>query len=172
MKLDATLLQERFKTFSKAFQFAIDNTGLNHSEIYSKIGMDKSHWSKIYNGEIDLPQRSTRNKLFNVVGVVIKKDNDGWFLANKNQNICTELGLPNLVEERTADYKSQDIESILSRKKEKIKEILTIARELEKNSSITLGDKTTTTNQKNHELTLILKILVKRFDKIINDLKF
>jgi hypothetical protein len=168
MKLDATILGKRFNSFSHAFQYIVDITELNHSEIYSKIDMNKSHWSKIYNGEIDIPQRSTRNKLNKVLGVAIKKDKKGWYLAEKNDQI---INFSVLTKEQDVTTKTIGIDSMVQSKKEKIKEILIIARELEKNSNIALSDRSTTPDQKNQELTLILKILIKRFNKIMDDLE-
>jgi hypothetical protein len=73
-----TRVDIKFADFSDAFHYAVDLTGDNHVDLYTKIGMDKSQWSKIYNGEIKKPQRTTRNKLNEVVGNTIKQIQGGW----------------------------------------------------------------------------------------------
>lgn len=71
-----------YTTFSKAFKKAVDKTGLDHVDIYSKLGMDKSQFSKIYNGEIEKPQSRTREKLCKVVGVDIINNGNGWIIQS------------------------------------------------------------------------------------------
>lgn len=75
----------KFDSFSEAFRYAVDQTGVDHVDFYSKIPMDKGQWSKVYNGETKNPLASTRKKLTDVVGVQIRKVDDSWMLEKQNQ---------------------------------------------------------------------------------------
>lgn len=79
-----------FDNFSEAFRYAVDELlqekGLKHENLYNEIDMDKSQWSKLYNGESKNPRPSTIAKLSKVVGVKFHKTkNDNWKII-KNEN--------------------------------------------------------------------------------------
>lgn len=94
-------MKNLFNSFSEAFRYAVDSTGLNHVEFYEKINMDKSQWSKVYNGDIENPQRKTRNKLSEVVGVEIRKNSDGWYVEDPSRSQFDQLN------EEIIDYDSK-----------------------------------------------------------------
>lgn len=75
-----------FDTFSEAFRYGVDKSGLKHRAIYEKIPMDAGQFSNIYNGDVKNPQGSTRNKLLNVVDFEIHKESGKWVYTPPNHS--------------------------------------------------------------------------------------
>lgn len=97
----------KFDTFSEAFRHVVDNSGLNHVDIYSSIRMDsgnhmdKGYFSKVYNGEIKNPRQKVRKKLTDVVGVDIKKTDDGWIIGSYGNNVSDSK---DVIKEESHEY--------------------------------------------------------------------